>query len=113
MTVTMGSGTITTMSRKQKQSNHQSTHAEPVGTNDVATMILWTKNLLEAQGYSIAKNILLQNNKSIILLENNGPQSAGKQVACAQCLLFLLSYRKLTSQVLPHLADYMTKPSRF
>jgi hypothetical protein len=54
-------------------------HTELVGADDVSTMILWTKNFLEAQGVSIEKNILLQDNKSTILLETNGPQSAGKR----------------------------------
>ena len=46
--------------------------AELVGVDDVAVMILWTKLFMEAQGYDVDKNIIYQDNKSAILLEENG-----------------------------------------
>lgn len=42
-------------------------------------MILWTKLFMEAQGYTIEKNILYQDNESAILLEANGRKSASKR----------------------------------
>ena len=41
--------------------------------------ILWTRLLLEAQGYYVTDNIIYQYNKSAILLENNGKASSGKR----------------------------------
>jgi len=49
-----------------------STESELVGADDLAQMILWTKFLMEEQGYDVKENILYQENKSTILLENNG-----------------------------------------
>ena len=53
-----------------------------VGADDATTMMLWTKLLMEEQGYNIDENILYQDNKSAILLEKNGRESMGKQ-SCA------------------------------
>ena len=60
MTMTMGKGALQTMSRKQKLNTCSSTEGELVGVDDTATMILWTKLFLEAQGYQVKKNILLK-----------------------------------------------------
>ena len=48
-----------------------------MGVDDAMTMILWTKLVLEEQGYKIDKNILYQDNKSTILLD--GEVQAGNQ----------------------------------
>ena len=66
--MTYGTGMPITKSRKQKLNTWSSTEAELVGANDMATMIMWTKLFMEAQGYKIKKNILYQDNKSTILL---------------------------------------------
>jgi hypothetical protein len=36
-----------------------------VTADNTATMILWTKLFLEAQGYNVDKNIVYQDNKSV------------------------------------------------
>ena len=57
---------------KKKNINTRSlTESEIVGADDSKPQILWTKYLLEAQGYEITERILYQENKSAILLENN------------------------------------------
>ena len=66
-------------SRKQKLNTRRSTEAELAGAGDASVMILWTKLFMEEQGYPIEKNILYQDNKSTILLENNGKRSSGKR----------------------------------
>ena len=72
MTMTMGQGTIMSMSRKQKLNTKSSTTAELVGADNATTMILWTKLFMEEQGYKIEDNVLYQDNTSAILLEKNG-----------------------------------------
>ena len=47
MTMTMGQGTIMSMSRKQKLNTKSSTTAELVGADDATTMMLWTKLFME------------------------------------------------------------------
>ena len=77
--MTFGNGALQSISRKKKLNTRSSTEAEIVGVDDVATMICWTRLFLEKQGYAVDKNILYQDNKSAILLEENGQKSAGKR----------------------------------
>jgi hypothetical protein len=74
-----GMGAVTSVLRKQKLNTRSSTEAELVGTDDISVMILWTKLLMEAQGYNIEKNILYQDNKIAILLIKNGEKNSGKR----------------------------------
>jgi hypothetical protein len=92
--MTLGGGAAQSISRKQKLNTRSSTEAELVGADDAATMILWTKLFMEAQGYHIEKNILYQDNKSTILLENNGKRSSSKHTR-----VFNIRYFFLTDQV--------------
>ena len=74
-----GKGSIMNLSRKQKLNTRSSTKLELMGVDDASVLMLWTKLFLEALGYVIKKNIIYQDNKSAILLETNGKQSAGKR----------------------------------
>jgi hypothetical protein len=88
-----------------------------VGADDAATMILWTKLFMEAQGYLVERNILYQDNQSAILLETNGKKSSSKrtralniryyfiadQVAKGNMEIEFLSTKKMW-------ADFMSKP---
>jgi hypothetical protein len=77
--MTLGKGAMQSIARKQKMNVRSSTEGELVAANNAATMILWTKLFLEAQGYNVEKHIVYQDNKSVILLEANGKKSLGKQ----------------------------------
>ena len=78
-TLTMGRGAITSISAKQKVNTRSSTEAEIVAVDDVIGPILWTRRFMEAQGYEVKDNVLLQDNQSAIGLETNGRASAGKR----------------------------------
>ena len=80
--MTFGEGAVQSGSLKQKISTRSSTASELVGCDDGITKILWTRLFVEAQGYRITENILYQDNKSTILLVENGRKSAGKR-SCA------------------------------
>ena len=69
--MTYGKSVLQSTSRKQKLNTWSSTEGELVGAKNMSVMILWTKLFMEAQGYEIKKNILYQDNKSTILLEQN------------------------------------------
>jgi hypothetical protein len=71
----LGKGAMQSIARKQKMNVRGSMEGEMVTVDDAATMILWTKLFLEAQGYNVEKNIVYQDNKSAILLETNGKRS--------------------------------------
>jgi hypothetical protein len=75
----LGRGAMQSIARKQKMNMRSSTEGELVAVDNAATMILWTKLFLEAQGYEVDKNMVYQDNKSAILLETNGKRSSGKQ----------------------------------
>jgi hypothetical protein len=55
------------------------TESELVGVNHMMPIMLWTCYFLLSQGYEIVENLLLQDNKSLILLEQNGMASSGKR----------------------------------
>ncbi len=115
--MTYGQGTPMSMSRKQKLNTRSSTEAELVGPDDMSTLILWTRLFMEAQGYEIQKNILYQDNKSTILLEQNGKKSSSKRTRALNIRYFFLTdqiekgnliveYCPTTEMV----ADYFSKP---
>jgi hypothetical protein len=72
--LTMGRGFPITASTKQKLNTRSSTESELVGVDDMMQIIIWTCYflLLQGYGYRIVENLLLQDNKSSILLEKNG-----------------------------------------
>ena len=40
---------------------------------------IWTRNFLNAQDYDVTKNTIFHNNKSAMILENNGKSSSGNR----------------------------------
>ena len=80
-------------STKQKLNTRSSTESEVVGVDDFMPLILWTKNFLDAQGYSIKHNIIFQDNKSAILLEANGKASSGKRTKHINIRYFFVTDR--------------------
>jgi hypothetical protein len=94
-----------------------STEGELVAVDDTATMILWTKLFLEAQGYDVDKNIVYQDNKSAILLETNGKKSSGKQARALNIRYFFITDQVEKGNVqIEHcgtdnmVGDFFTKP---
>ena len=75
--MTFRKGAVQSLSKKQKLNTRSSTEAKLVGADDIATQILWMKHFMEAQGYTIEDNILHQDNKSTILLQENGGRAPG------------------------------------
>ena len=77
--MSMGQGAFQSISKKQKLNTRSSTEAELVAVDDVMNQVLWTRLFLESIGYEVKKNILYQDNKSAIILEENGRRSVGKR----------------------------------
>jgi hypothetical protein len=116
-TLSMGQGAITSISRKQGMNTRSSTEAEVVAADEVVGPMIWTRRFLEAQGYTITDNILLQDNQSAMLLETNGRRSAGKRSRHMNIRLFFVADQKEKGNVSIKFcptdqmtADYMTKP---
>ena len=80
-------------------------------------MILWTKLFMEDQGYEIERKKLYQNNKSAILLEENGKKSSGKRSQALNIRHFFLTNQVEKGSVIIEyfltdnmIGDFPTKP---
>jgi hypothetical protein len=93
-----------------------STEGELVAVDNAATMILWTKLFLEAQGYDVEKIIVYQDNESAILLETNGKKSSGKQMRALNIRSFFITNQVEKNAQIGHcgtdnmVSDFFTKP---
>jgi hypothetical protein len=95
--LSLGKGVRYGTSTKQKLVTRSSTEAELVGANDVMPQILWTQYFLKAQGYEVVDSVLYQqDNKSAILLENNGRASSSKRTRHINIRYFLLPIESIT-----------------
>ena len=63
----------------QKLNTGSSTEAELVGIDDALNHIMWVLYFIQAQGYEFTKNIIMQDNKSTILMAKNGRFSCSKR----------------------------------
>ena len=77
--MTMGKGLIYNRSTKQKINTKSSTETELVGMDDILPQILWTNYFMRAQGWTTHETVLYQDNKSAILLANNGKLSSSNR----------------------------------
>ena len=91
--MTLGAGASMAMSKAHKLNTKSSTEAKLVGVYDALPDILWGKYFIEAQGYKIDHNILLQDNKSTILLATNGMMSSSKKTKHIRNRFFLIKDR--------------------
>jgi hypothetical protein len=115
--MTLGKGTITAKSTKQKLNTRSSTETEIVGVDDVMPDILWTNLFLEDQGYDSKDTIIYQDNKSTMIWMKNGRQSLGKRAKHINVRYFFVKDRidkgEIKIQHCPTddmIADFFTKP---
>jgi hypothetical protein len=116
-TLSMGKGSIYSHSGAQKLVARSSTEAEIIGVDDVMPQMMWTSYFLKAQGVKVVDTVLLQDNKSSILLEKNGRASSGKRTRHIDIRYFFVADRvangELRIEYCPTgdmVADYFTKP---
>ena len=116
-TMSLGKGGIYNTSKKQRLVACSSTEAELIGVHDIMPQLIWTRNFLEAQGYTVSSNVLNQDNKSTILLATNGRGSSSKRTRHINLRYFFVKdkcdKKVLTIQHCPTdkmLADFFTKP---
>jgi hypothetical protein len=116
-TMSMGSGCVYSTARKQRLVTRSSTECELVGVHDVMPQIEWTKLFLEGQGFEVNDVILYQDNKSAILLENNGKASSSKRTKHIHLRYFYVKDKVESGELrIEHcptdqmLADFFTKP---
>jgi hypothetical protein len=114
--MTLGSGTICSISMKQKDNTQSSTKAELVGFDDIISKILWSKLFIEAQGFEVKANIVYRDNTISMRLEENGKGSSGKHTHHFHIKFFyitnLINRNKIQIKYCPTedmIVDYMTK----
>ena len=78
-TFSIGKGSITAFSTKQKLNTRSSTKAELVAIDDAMSQVIWSKLFLQHEGIDDIDMTVYQDNKSTMLLEENGHLSAGKR----------------------------------
>ena len=113
----LGRGFPIVSSTKQKLNTRISTETELVGADDFMLAICWTQYFLKAQGYIILDSVLFQDNRSSILLENNGKASSSKRTKHINIRYFFITNRVAQGDVslvwCPTgymIGEFMTKP---
>ena len=56
--LSIGKGAVMRSSKKQKIQGHSSTGDEVIGVYNVLPQVIWTQHFVEAQDYSIDKNVV-------------------------------------------------------
>ena len=74
----IGRGFPVVISTRYKLNKRSSTETEIVAVDDCMPVLLWTKHLLNAQGYYVLGKCFYQDNKSATILENNSKASSRK-----------------------------------
>jgi len=72
-------GAMYTASCKQKLNTKSSTEAELVAVDEAMGQVIWTRHFLAAQGQHVPTTTINQDNKSTILLAENGKSSSSKR----------------------------------
>ena len=71
MVMLMGLGAAISGSWRLTLNTGSSTKAELVGINDALKYIVWGLYFIQAQGFGVKKNILIQDNKLTTLMATN------------------------------------------
>ena len=116
-TLTLGKGAIVSICSGQKLNTRSSTEAELVGVDDCMCKVLWLRYFMEAQGYPPEDVVVYQDNKSAILLEENGRASIGRRTRFIKLRYFFITDRIKANEVRVEycptkemVSDFLTKP---
>ena len=114
--LTMGKGFAVTVSKAHRLNVQSSTEGEIVSVDDCLSLVLWSREFMIAQGYGCNRNIILQDNKSSVLMEINGKASSGKRTRHMNIRFFNITDRveKGEAEIMwvpreDMVADYLTK----
>jgi hypothetical protein len=115
--ITLGLGFPISSFGKQKLNTCSLAEIELVGVDNLMSLIIWSHNFLKAQGFVVVNNILHQDNRSAILLEQNGKMSSGKRTKHIAIRYFFVTDRIRAGEISPKwcptgemIADFLTKP---
>ena len=83
-------GAITSGSRKQNINGWYSTNSKLIGVNNIMKPVLWTLYFIQAQGYTVESNIMLQYNHSTMRMIMNGKKSSLKNTKYINVIYFFV-----------------------
>ena len=114
----MGHGIFLSISCKQKTNCKSSCEAELVAVDDRIGSVLRVRHFLLAQGYKQAQTIIiLQDNRSVILLEQNGIMSSTKRTKHINVRYYFVKSRIDAGEVIVQwisgeklVGDFFSKP---
>jgi len=113
---TYGIGIVSMRSSKQKLNTTNTTESELVGISNCLPKVLSHQRFMEQQGYPIEDNVILQDNKSTILIAENGIKSCSKRSRYIKIWYFfikdLIDSREVRIEYCPTekmLADFFSK----
>ena len=114
---TLGKGSIFTVSCKQKLNTKSSTEAELVAVDDCVPHMIWANYFLEEQGYTHPTTVVYQDNRSAILLEQNGILSSTRRTKHINVRYYFIKDKIDSKELIVKwcptddmVADYTTKP---
>jgi hypothetical protein len=114
--ITVGTGAVYCKSGKQKLVAKSSTEAELIGLSDGLSQVLWTRNFLISQGYSVQPATVAQDNKSTIALAEKGRSTSGRTRHVSIRYFFVkdrIESEDIAITYVPSdamIADFFTKP---
>ena len=115
-TISIGKGPIHCKSSTQKINTKSSTEAELIALSDSSNQIIWTRNFLLAQNYSIEEATIYEDNKSTIEMVKNGKSNSDRTKHIASRFYFIAdraSSKEIKLVYMPTddmIADLLTKP---
>ena len=115
--LSLGRGMVTSKSTRQKLNTRSSTEAELAVVDDCLPQVLWTRLFLSSQGYSSGETIIHQDNKSAMLLAQNGNRSSSQRTQHLNVRYYLVTDKIAKGEIwVDHcgsshmIGDYFTKP---
>ena len=114
--ITVGSGALYVKSMKQKLVSKSSTEAELIALSDTIGQVVWTRNLLEAMGYSMEPATVYQDNLSTMAMIRNGAPNSHRTRHINIRFFFAKDHEERGLIKLEYcptenmLADFFTKP---
>jgi histone deacetylase 1/2 len=112
----LGKGLIYAKSTSQKLNTKSSTESELVGISDSAGYVIWVRNFLIEQGYSLGPAKIFQDNMSTIAMIKNGKSNSDKSRHIAIRFFFVKDRVETNEISIEYLrtddmiADILTKP---